>query len=295
MFVRPSSSKEAAVLTAVLAVSTILTAPTGAQVVKPQPVTDSSAQASPLTPVPKAPVSDTSAQASPIPPERSGGRFIASHTNIAVALGEAIDSGKVKQGQNVKGRLTASVPVRGGAALPAGTPVVLTVIESVPAGRIMAQGEFSLQVVRVGQVAVYTNTLVFDGKPGHQDLPDSAPALGTDAGLPNGAPLTFQVQPPPVDADQLPQPANRGDSNTPGSVNGIASGSPPPPSAVKSTFDAASGSKPGSGNTPAQQQKSLSPGDTTTNQQTQQSGQTSVAPNQPQSPSQTSPNPGRPQ
>lgn len=271
-----------------------LTTAAHAQKVQPQPVTDSSAQASPLTPVPHAPVDDNSAQASSISAERRRtGPHLAPHTAVSVALGRAIDSGKLKQGDTVTARLTAPIAAPGSHTLPAGTPVMLSVIETVPAGRISAVGEFSLQAVQVGNIGVYTDTLVFQGKPGHQDLPDSAPALGTDAGLPSGAPLTFQVQPPPVDADYLPPPSDKNTGNTPGAVNGIASGSPPPASAMKSTYGDANGA--GSGKTPAQRQPSISPGDTTTGQQPQQAQQPSVASNQPQSPSQTSPNPGKPQ
>lgn len=262
--------------------------PLYAQRVIPQPVTDSSAQASPLTPVPRAGVDDAAAQASPIGPERTGaGRYIVPRTEIPVALGQAIDSGKLKQGDNVKARLSAPVPMHGGPALPAGTPVVLSVIETVPAGRIMAQGEFSLQVLRIGNVGVYTNTLVFDGKPGHQDLPDSAPALGTDAGLPTGATLTFHVLPQPT--AQEAAPPDRGNGG-PGAVNGTASGGAPPASQGKSTYTSTGGGTTGSGKTSGQQQP-VSPGDTTTNQQTQQMQQPSVAPNQPQVPGRTSPSP----
>ena len=259
------------------------------QAVQPQPVTDSSAQASPLTAVPHALVDDRSAQSSPVPPRRGSGPYIAAHTPIPIALGQDIDSGKLKQGQDLSAQLSAPVPVRGGVTLPAGTPVLLSVIASVPAGRIAAQGEFSLQVLHVGGMAVFTDTLVFEGKPGHQDLPDSAPALGTDAGLPQGAPLTFHVQPSPTFVQNAPQDREHG----PGSVNGVASGSPPPASSLKSSY--ADGNGTGSGKTPGQQQPSTSPGDTTTNQGTQNLGQPSVAPNQPQSPAQNAPTPTRPQ
>ena len=260
-----------------------------AQRVQPQPVTDSATQASPLTPVPRAPVSDASTQASPVPPPPRGGPAIASHTAISLALGEDIDSGKLKQGQNVAANLSTPVAVRGGSALPAGTPVVVNVIATVPAGRIMAQGEFSLQVLRVGDVPVYTDTLVFDGKPGHQDLPDSAPALGTDAGLSKGAALTFHVLSPPVAADGAPSVRDRG----PGSVSGVSSGGPPPASSMQNTYAGAGTA--GSNSTPAKGQPALSPGDTTTNQQTQHTGQPGVAPNQPQSPVQNAPTAPRPQ
>lgn len=257
----------------------MLAAPTFAQRTSSQPVTDSAAQASPLSGKTNSPVNDGSMQASPITAVRSGGAYIEPHTEIPISLAEGIDSGWLKQGQSVKAHLTAPVRVHGGPTLPAGTTVELSVIASVPAGRIMAQGEFSLQVLRVGNVGVYTNTLVFDGRPGHQDLPDSAPQLGTDAGLPNGASLSFRVSPfPSDDVDLHP------DWDTaPGAVNGTAIGGTPPASQAKSTYG--DPSSPNSG----RPQNFVSPANTTTNQQIQHLGQASPAPNQPQSPANGTP------
>ena len=138
---------------------------------------------------------------------------------LPVTLTQAIDSGRLKNGQHVQATLSAAV-----GRLPAGTPAVLSVIATVPAGVIAAAGEFSLQLVSVGRVAVYTETQTFRGLPGHKDLPDSAPAVGTDAGLAAGAPLTFHVQPPPTAATGAPKAG----TETPGSVNGRASGDAPP-------------------------------------------------------------------
>jgi hypothetical protein len=136
---------------------------------------------------------------------------------VAVKLAAGVDSGSLKNGQTVAGTLTAAVPVVGGAALTAGTPVQLTVVETLPAGKIASAGEMSLQVLRVGSIGVFTDTQTFRGKPGHKDVADSAPQRGTDAALAAGATLTFHVPPPP-------QPVNGPTTNkavVPGDVNAV--------------------------------------------------------------------------
>ncbi len=189
------------------------------------PATDASTQASPVGASAKGPDVDGSVQASPeVGPILAGGpRGFAPHTALPVTLSQAIDSGKLKNGQHVAGKLSAAV-----GRIPAGTPVDVSVIATVPAGALNAAGEFSLELVAVGRVPVYTETQTFRGIPGKKDLPDSAPTMGTDAGLPQGAPLTFHIQPPPVPATDAPNPGDGG----PGSVTGRASGSPPPPRAA---------------------------------------------------------------
>lgn len=189
--------------------------------------TDSSAQASPIKSAPAAPVTDSSAQASPI---RSGngngnGLSIAPHTEIAVKLDHDIDSGKLKNGDTVSGTLAKPVTASQSSVLSAGTPVTISVVETMPAGRIYASGEFSLQLERVGQVTVYTDTLTYRGQPGHKDLPDSAPAVGTDARLAAGAQIVFHVLPPPEPANGPPKASN----DVPGSVNGVTNGGAVPP------------------------------------------------------------------
>jgi hypothetical protein len=188
------------------------------------PPTDTSVQSSPLRPAPKAPVNDSSMLASPIPESKPSGVFLSPHTAIPIALNEAIDSGKLKNGQTVHARLTAAVSAHG-KTLPAGTPVDVTVVATVPAGKLNAEGEFSLQLESIGGIHAYTDTQTFRGKPGARDVADAAPSLGTDAGLPGGAPLTFHVLPPPVEATSPPPNV----PNPPGAVNGTAVGGPPPP------------------------------------------------------------------
>jgi hypothetical protein len=209
-----------------LALSTVLLMGRAAMAQKTQnePPTDSAAQSSPIQPAPHAPVTDSAQQASPIPSNNGPGASIAAHTEISVKLGRSIDSGHLKNGDTVAATLTKPVTLSPKGALQAGSPAELTVVETMPAGRIYAAGEFSLQLERVGSVSVYTDTLTYRGQAGHKDLPDSAPAVGTDAGLAAGAELVFHVLPAPEPANGPPR-ASRGG---PGSVNGVASGAPPP-------------------------------------------------------------------
>jgi hypothetical protein len=156
---------------------------------------------------------------------------VAPHTAIAVRLARGIDSGHLKNGEMVNATLANSVTLSPQGTLNAGTPAELTVVETLPAGRIYAAGEFSLQLVRVGSVPVYTNTLTYRGQAGHKDLPDSAPQVGTDAGLAAGAELTFHVLPPPAPANGPPNARGRG----PGSVDGVAPGGTPPGSSKQAS------------------------------------------------------------
>jgi hypothetical protein len=205
--------------------------PTPGQSTQNGPVTDSSAQASPVNATPKGPVIDSASQASPVPPSRVGAPSFSTGEAITVHLQHAIDSGRVKNGENIPGTLDAAVRTQGGSTLPAGTPVVLSVIATVPAGKLSAAGELSLQLLRVGNAAVFTDTQTFRGKPGHRDLPDAAATVGTDAGLPAGAKLTFHVQPPPsFDVQKVSNPSA-------GAVNGVASGQAPPKNSAGGEFE----------------------------------------------------------
>lgn len=205
-----------------LAVATVLGVGLAATAQKTQnePATDSAAQSSPIQPTPRAPVTDSAEQASPIRSSHGTGVSIAPHTEITLKLGRSIDSGHLKNGDTVTATLTKPVALFPKGMLDAGTTAELTVVETLPAGRIYASGEFSLQLERVGSVAVYTDTLTYRGRAGHKDLPDSVPAVGTDAALATGAELVFRVLPPPAPANGPPRAGNRG----PGSVDGVASG-----------------------------------------------------------------------
>lgn len=187
-----------------LAVALSIAVAAGAQRTQDSPATDSAAQASPIRPAPAAPATDSAAEASPVPSGSGHGVSIPPETAIDVKLARGIDSGRLKNGDTVQASLAKPVALSPRGMLPAGTPVELTVVETLPAGRLYAAGEFSLQAQGVGPVSVYTDTLTYRGKPGHKDMPDSAPAVGTDAALAAGAELTFHVLPPPSPASGPP-------------------------------------------------------------------------------------------
>jgi hypothetical protein len=199
--------------------------PALAQKAQWQPPTDTSTQASPIKPAPAAHATDSSTQASPVSSGRADAGTVLPHTAIHIRLGDAIDSGRLKNGETLHGTLAETLSLSPHGTVNPGTPVDLTVVETLPAGRLYAEGEFSLQLLQVGAIPVYTDTLTYRGQPGHKDLPDSAPAVGTDAGLPAGAALVFHVLPPP-DAASGPPTGRR---TTPGSVDGVASGDALPP------------------------------------------------------------------
>lgn len=246
-----------------------------AQKTQNEPATDSAAQSSPTRPAPAAHVDDSAQQASPIPSANGRTASISPHTAIEVKLGRSIDSGRLKNGESVPATLAKPVALTPNGTLQAGSPVELTVVETLPAGRIYAAGEFSLQIERVGSLGVYTDTLTYRGKPGHKDLPDSAPAVGTDAGLAAGAELTFHVQPPPEPATGNP----RSLSHEPGSVNGVANGAPPPPGSSQQPNANAARTK-------GAQAKTITPA-ANTPQSAEDLGKSSPAPNQPAPPAGT--------
>lgn len=259
-----------------------------AQKTQNEPATDSAAQASPIRSAPSAPVVDSSAQASPIGSGARGGASVAPHTAIQVRLARGIDSGHLKNGDTVNATLSTAVTLSPRGTMNAGAPAELTVVETLPAGRLYSSGEFSLQLLRIGSVPVYTDTLTYRGKPGHKDLPDSAPQVGTDAGLASGAELTFHVLPPPAPASGPPNARNRG----PGSVDGVAVGGPPPPGSSNQpggngktenpSGNMVSG-KPGSGKTSSPQARTITSGSDTP-QAAEPAGKSSPAPNQPSAP-----------
>lgn len=177
--------------------------PVFAQKTTAGPPTDTTVQSSPVKAPPKEPAVDDSMESSPIPEPHRSGVWIAPHTAISIALDEAIDSGKLKNGQTIPARLAAAVTAHG-KTFPAGTPVQLTVVATVPAGRMYQVGEISLQVLSVSGTPASTDTLTFRGKPGPRLTPDAVPALGTDASLASGTQLTFHVLPPPQPATAPP-------------------------------------------------------------------------------------------
>ena len=97
----------------------------------------------------------------------------------------------------VQARLASPVRASDGHVLPAGSAVKLTVVSVAPAGKIESMGEVTLQIVAVGGVATLSDAQTFEGKEGHKDLPDSAPAKGTEAVVAAGTVLHFEVAPIP--------------------------------------------------------------------------------------------------
>ncbi len=161
---------------------------------------DSSVQSSPVKAPASAPAVDASVESSPVTggPATKVPAHIAAGTPLALRLLQSCNSATLKNGDTLAAVLSAPVKLSGGGSLPSGTKVGLSVETTVPAGKMESAGEFTLQVVRVGTIAVETETQDFKGKPGHKDLPDSAPAKGTEATLAAGSTLTFHVRPKPT-------------------------------------------------------------------------------------------------
>jgi hypothetical protein len=119
------------------------------------------------------------------------------NAEVAVRLLKAIDSAHVSNGDLVDATLATPVRTTDGHTLPTGTRVGLTVVAVAPAGKISSSGEVTLQVTHVGPAAAITDEQTFHGQPGHKDLPDSAPAKGTEATVATNTTLRFHVAPIP--------------------------------------------------------------------------------------------------
>jgi hypothetical protein len=155
------------------------------------PVVDS-APAGPVAPPPAAAVDDAAAEASPT----SGipkGVYIPAHAELAVKLHQPVDSGHLRNGDMIEATLAAPVRVSNGGTLPAGTRVGVTVLAVAAAGKLQSRGELTLQVTHVGAVGVLSDAQTFFGQEGHKDLPDSAPAKGTEAAVGGSTTLRFHV------------------------------------------------------------------------------------------------------
>jgi hypothetical protein len=135
---------------------------------------------------------DVSAVSSPVPASR-GGLWIKPGTALSLQMDQPVSSGKHGNGTLVDGILLQPVRMANGALLPKGTPVKATVLAAAPAGKIQSAGVLSLEVVRVGAVAVNTNVLEFTGQPGKADVADANPEKGTEAMVQPGAMLQFKV------------------------------------------------------------------------------------------------------
>jgi len=99
-------------------------------------------------------------------------------TELHVKLKSSINSGEAKNGDMVDGTLAEPV-----AGLPAGTPVRLTVVAAVAAGKMRSCGELSVQVVSINGEMVLSNVITAEGEEGKKILADDAPTRGTDAVL----------------------------------------------------------------------------------------------------------------
>jgi hypothetical protein len=93
----------------------------------------------------------------------------------------------------VRAVLSAPVTTSKGRVLTSGTPVEATVVSAAPAGTMQSAGVLSLQLIRVGSVAVVSDVAEFSGHEGHTDVADSAPVKGTEATVQPGTVLTFHV------------------------------------------------------------------------------------------------------
>ncbi len=124
----------------------------------------------------------------PLLPIVSGGNGfgIRSGTPILVKLRAPLDSGHARNGDMVNA--TLAEPLNN---LPAGTPVRLTVVQSVPAGQLFSYGELSIQVVSIADRRVLSDTITAQGKEGAKELPDAAPARGTEAIFTPGQAITL--------------------------------------------------------------------------------------------------------
>ena len=135
---------------------------------------------------------DRAAEASPTPATRAG-TAVHIGTPVQVKMTAAVDSGSVRNGDTVHGRLAAPLKTTSGVVLPAGTPVLGTVVSAARAGTLQSGGVLSLQLTKVGSLHVVTDVAEFDGQEGHKDVADAAPEKGSEAIVNLGAVLTFNV------------------------------------------------------------------------------------------------------
>ena len=135
---------------------------------------------------------DNSTESSPVSPGRRG-LSLAVGTTVHMTLNTAVNSGVALNGDKVTGTLSAPVTTSRGNMLPAGTLVDATVVSSAKAGTQSSGGVLSIQLTRVGGIPVVTDVRDFNGAEGHKDVPDSAPAKGSEAVAQAGAPLDFKV------------------------------------------------------------------------------------------------------
>ena len=165
---------------------------------------------------------DASATASPVP-RVPAGTAIRVGSEVRVAVVGQVSSGSLRNGDKVQGTLAAALRTTTG-TLPVGTAVTGTVVSSAKAGEVQSGGVLSLQLTKVGGVHVITDVLDFNGKEGHKDVADSAPAKGSEATVAAGTVLDFHVM-------------------QEGKATGLMKGVPP----AKGAGGAPQGSQPGKG------------------------------------------------
>jgi hypothetical protein len=158
------------------------------------PVVDSASGGPVAAPPAHAPATDSAAESSPIIGTPHGAA-LTPNQHRAVRLEKTIDSAHLHNGDMLTGELTAPARASDGRSLPAGTRVGVTVLAVTPVGKIASHGEITLQVTHVGSIGVLSDALTFSGKPGPKELPDSAPAKGTEATVSADTTLRFHVPP----------------------------------------------------------------------------------------------------
>ena len=186
-----------AILLLLLLAATLVAQTKGASVpdpaVRAAPATDSATQASPLTaPAATSKPDDTATQASPMPTPAKG-ESIPADATLQVSISQALDSGRVHNGEHIRAVLKNPIRTSTGRVLPVNTEVEVTVLGTEPAGKLESSGEITLQVTRVDGIETISDVVTRRGTTGPRDLPDSAPAKGTDAILPAGTDLLFQI------------------------------------------------------------------------------------------------------
>ena len=103
-------------------------------------------------------------------------------TKVTVRLTESLESGKTTAGQDWNGSLVNSITSRSGKTLArAGSPVVGVVSDAKDSGRLKAPGFLSLQLTRVNNISVNTDTITRDGE-GHTKSNVTKVGGGTAAG-----------------------------------------------------------------------------------------------------------------
>ncbi len=182
---------------------------------------------------------DGAPEASPVSAQRQG-QAIKVGSVVSMQLSVAVDSGSFKNGDAVRGTLTAPVKTTAGDTLPAGTGVVGTVVSAAKAGTVQSAGILSLQLTRIGPIAVVTDVTAFDGQEGHKDVADSAPDKGTEAVVQAGATLQFHVLemgrvPGIIPGATLANTAGAGSAGSPGTQPSGKGGQPSSPGAQPST------------------------------------------------------------